>query len=620
MRAWIMLIAGLFVLSNANAQVNQDPNDPGLSVTVNPATIPVNGTVTIAGIGYPQPGLQLVVTIVSPADVTTTYNLVPNSEGRYQTVFSKTPVEGDYKITVQPGGKGAGAKATFSAHSYLIDIDEDVANNKDLLDESAGVVKKAKKSLDTIPDSPAKTQLEQKLEPLEAQTDDLPKQAVKLQNALAAIKSIITANPQAAAPLQPVFDHLATLAAEQKQSQAEAEQAIKASQKVLNKCDTIDQATLALKAVPDMMSFLIKPLDFIASFAENVGKASLKSVLPDSAGKAVDTAVSVKNTAVSLAPGAHAASSASRSTLAKQEWELGSEEQVAAGIVARIPDSVKQTPVWKFIVSETQKQLPVLVNAPKNAQGVLKQVSAQVGDALAYANNQAFAAYCEKFEGNFKATMEAHFYTKPNAQGTITEWWSFGTAIAGKITLRYPKDAAGKAVALSGQIEGGATHFTYKEDVWNAEIFGKIAKGGIVRTKDVAPVAFDDASGGFVNSLTSPTSFFIPLTGQMVDGKIKFTMDAARTDFNLTLVKAHSFYVVIAPTTLMLPVLGHFDLPYMDAHFIMGHMFTADAEYPVTMAAKSMSIQSTFDKEFPANGNKATYTMDLKACNPGCAK
>jgi hypothetical protein len=117
MRPWIVLVVGMLALSNANGQGNRDPSDPGLSVTVGPTSIPVNGTGTISGIGYPQPGLQLVVTIVSPANVTASYNLVPNFEGRYQTVFSKTPVAGDFKITVQPGGKGAGAKATRSSNS-----------------------------------------------------------------------------------------------------------------------------------------------------------------------------------------------------------------------------------------------------------------------------------------------------------------------------------------------------------------------------------------------------------------------------------------------------------------------------------------------------------------------
>jgi hypothetical protein len=31
-----------------------------------------------------------------------------------------------------------------------------------------------------------------------------------------------------------------------------------------------------------------------------------------------------------------------------------------------------------------------------------------------------------------------------------------------------------------------------------------------------------------------------------------------------------------------------------------------------------MLIQKALSKDFPANQNLATYTIDLKACNPGC--
>jgi hypothetical protein len=119
-----------------------------------------------------------------------------------------------------------------------------------------------------------------------------------------------------------------------------------------------------------------------------------------------------------------------------------------------------------------------------------------------------------------------------------------------------------------------------------------------------------------VNALTSPTSFYVPVTGQLAGGKITLTLGAARTDFNDTYTRAHTFYVVISPTTLMLPVMGHFTLPYMNAHFILDHLIKGD--YPVGQAGKTMVLEMKEDKSLPGPQNLGVYTMDLKACNPSC--
>ena len=148
------------------------------------------------------------------------------------------------------------------------------------------------------------------------------------------------------------------------------------------------------------------------------------------------------------------------------------------------------------------------------------------------------------------------------------------------------------------------------------DLYGAMIKGGFLGHKDVSPAATDNAEGGIVNALTSPTSFYVPVTGQYADGKITLVLGAARTDFNETYTKAHTFYVVIAPSTLMLPVMGHFTLPYMNAHFILDHLIKGD--YAVQQSGKSMVLQMTTKKSLPGPQNLGVYTIDLKACNPGC--
>jgi hypothetical protein len=219
--------------------------------------------------------------------------------------------------------------------------------------------------------------------------------------------------------------------------------------------------------------------------------------------------------------------------------------------------------------------------------------------------------------------MEAHFYAKPQPDGRSPEWWTYTTTIAGTMTLRYPKSAAGKAVALSGQIEGGATRFTYKEHVFDGDLFGKMAKGGTVYLIDVPPPATDDATGGMVDALTSPTAFFIPVSGQFANGAISLTLGDARTDFNATYTKAHTVYAVVAPSTLMIPVYGHFSLPYKDAHWIVYSAMDFKNGTPVLTVASDaheMKVDRTFDTRHPGAQNLGHYTMHLTLCNPGCSK
>jgi hypothetical protein len=52
-----------------------------------------------------------------------------------------------------------------------------------------------------------------------------------------------------------------------------------------------------------------------------------------------------------------------------------------------------------------------------------------------------------------------------------------------------------------------------------------------------------------------------------------------------TYSKAHTFYVVILPVTLGLPVLRLFSLPCKDAHIVLNHHIF---DYPVTQTANAI--------------------------------
>jgi hypothetical protein len=610
-----LIVAIAFVFAGALAAQAPDTSDASVTVSVSPEELAKNGTVTVTGIAYVRPGAHISLSITPPSGGATVIDVAPNAVGRYTSTFVKTSAEGEYKVSVQAGAKDAPVRSTFTVRSYLVDIDDDVADNKALLEASASFVTVVKKGVDNMPDSPARTDMESKLSALDEETQKLPAQSAKLAQALAHVKQMMTERPDAAPTLQPFFDHLSDLDERAKQGQKDIDNQIAESEKSLNACDAIDHATQGIKAVPQMIAIAKRPFDFAVAFFTSMAA----SVAPPGAGGMI--AAGGK-----LASGLPKAAGKPKEALAEGEIELGSETEVAERLVDRIPESVRNTPAYKFVVAESKSFLPSVVDGLGESNGSLHLfniVTKLAGDIAAYANEQLFAQYCEKFEGSFTATMEAHFFAKPQPDGRSPEWWSFTTTIAGKMVLRYPKTVAGQAVALSGQIEGGATRFTYKENVFDGDLFGKMMKGGVVERVDIPPAATDDASGGLVNAMTSPTSFYIPVTGQFANGAITLTLGDARTDFNPTYTKAHTSYVVTAPSTLMLPVMGHFTLPYKDAHWIVYSAMDFKDGAPVLTVASgpnSMKVDREFDTKHPGAQNMGHYTMHLTLCNPGCSK
>jgi hypothetical protein len=609
------MVAIACVFARTIAAQTPDTSDASATLAVSPQAIAINGTVTASGLAYPQPGGKISMTVTSPSGAVTTTDLAPNASGRYTSTFSKTSAEGNYTVSVQAGGKGVPTRASFTVRSYTLDIDEDVADNKAFLEETRSFVAAVKKGVDNMPDSPARTGMEEKLAPLETETAKLPEQSAKLAQALAHVKTMMTEHPDAAPALQPLFDHLAHLDEQVKVDRKDIDKQIAESEKSLAACDAIDHATQALRAVPQMVLIARRPFEFVVAIFTNMAA----SVAPPGAEGSIAAGGA-------LAGGLSNAARRPTESLAESEIELGSETEIAERLVDRIPESVRSTPGYKFVVAESKQFLPLTVEGLGERNGSLhlfNQVTRLAEDVAAYANDQLFAQYCEKFEGPFTATMEAHFYSKPQPDGSIPEWWSYTTTISGTMVLRYPKSAAGKAVALSGQIEGGARRFTYKEDVFNSALYGKMVKGGKVYVIDVPPPATDNASGGMVNSIISPTAFYIPITGQFADGRISLTLGEARTDFNPTYTKAHTVYGVAAPSTLMLPVYGHFSLPYKDAHWIVYSAMDFKNGAPVlkvSSGAHQMKVDRTFDTRHPGAQNLGHYTMHLALCNPACSK
>jgi hypothetical protein len=222
---WCVLVIGMCA-SVGQAQA-PDPDEPSVTLAVSPDEVPVNGHVGISGLGYPQPGTPVSVTVTGPSGSPTTMTAMPDKNGKYSLTFNRTPVAGSYSVAAQIGAKGAPAKGTFTVKTYLIDIDEDVADNKSFLEDVAGYVTAVKKGVDELPDSPARTEMESKIDALNEQMQPLTQQSPELASSLGHYKDMMTQDPDAATTLQPFFDHLAELDAQTKAQQKQAATEIK---------------------------------------------------------------------------------------------------------------------------------------------------------------------------------------------------------------------------------------------------------------------------------------------------------------------------------------------------------------------------------------------------------
>src|ERR1700722_14168591 len=118
------LIAVAAIATTARAQA-PDLNEPSVTLAVSPSEVPVNGHVSISGLGYPQPGTPVSITVTGPSGPPTTATSTPDKNGKYSLTFYKTPVAGSYTVSAQIGAKGTPAKGSFTVKTYLIDIDED---------------------------------------------------------------------------------------------------------------------------------------------------------------------------------------------------------------------------------------------------------------------------------------------------------------------------------------------------------------------------------------------------------------------------------------------------------------------------------------------------------------
>ena len=235
-----------------------------------------------------------------------------------------------------------------------------------------------------------------------------------------------------------------------------------------------------------------------------------------------------------------------------------------------------------------------------------------VVDVAGFAQEQNFARYCEKLEGPMGATMHAVF-----TQGTAT-WWTYDMTLQGKLILRYAKGAAaGEAVHVNGEFVGSVS----KLGVWEnalAVLYPVTQKTSTLLRKLVVPpgLPYVDTEGKAAGA-ASPNGFNVAVAGDLVGDKLTLTLGDARSDLS-DAVEAKVTYVLIGPMILA-PIIVKYALPFTKAQKLLFRSMTdGPIELPVVVTSKSMTLHKAFTRKRPADGNVVDYTLDVRACNPGC--
>lgn len=221
--------------------------------------------------------------------------------------------------------------------------------------------------------------------------------------------------------------------------------------------------------------------------------------------------------------------------------------------------------------------------------------SAMVKELTAATSSRIFEQLCYTFKGPVSGTMSARFLA-----GGKT-WWRYTIEIKGRITLRYPADAQGDEIELTGEFIGEATRLDSADNAV-PQLFPELAQGTVFKTMRNEPA--------------TPIRFVVPVRGELKDKKLRLELQPAIADFDGRSVKVVQ---IMLPVLSLWPEVLEYELPYKGAHFILLRaMNDGPAEFDVRYWGDTMKIERTFDRKRATSETDAAYSLKVTACNPGC--
>ncbi len=252
---------------------------------------------------------------------------------------------------------------------------------------------------------------------------------------------------------------------------------------------------------------------------------------------------------------------------------------------------------------------------------------------------RAFEQFCQTFQGSIDGDMAAEFYVK----GKL--WWRYNIAISGTIILRYPKDAKGDVIALTGEIIGNATSLKSSDNAVPV-LYPGLAQGTLFRTYRVEPIAMDTFpsiykknlgvsksvaapdfnpaksiidQGGMITQLVMTPAFFrVPVRAELLGKQKKIRLEVQKAAVDIDDLRVKVVHIIL-PVLSLWPDVVDYSLPYKGAQFMMSRaMDDATAEFDVETVGDAMKFTKTFKRQKSNSEAKGLYNLKISACNPGC--
>jgi hypothetical protein len=510
----------------------------------------------------------------------TTVSVKISSSGTFETTYTPQ-VEGEHEVLASGGGHRG--EASFEVEELETEECEDIPEEviQEAQEISRGVclmVEVIRRKIEDLPASPAKDEFREKLKEFEQELKRKPAcgDPPDWAAGIGAINGMHKVSPHTRKVTKKVVHQFKTWlgsARQINQQRPEVQSQLEAGNVL---CDQLDIIINGLKFVDFMMNFLSGPKEFFSGFAKETLPMQLISAIPP----------------------------------------------------------MKRTP---FAQSSLESLWKIVNNLPGKEGDERRMARLKIGlDLTTLATSGLFLLFCQQFTGPVTGTMDAEF----REEGYL--WWTYSIKFEGTLVLRYPKSAKGNQIPLTGEFYGNGNTFKSWDQAipvlhpelamgaifksWRLEPFGsgdvgnpfQGGKVGGYELPDLNPVTVTIEKGGLITkSIFTPAFFRVPVRGDLREDTIVVELKPAAKDFDD--LRAKAFHIIGSVQGSLMPHFVSYALPYKGAHFILGRaMNDGPAEFKIEKGKDVMTIDRKFKRERSADETKGTYTLSIRACNPGC--
>lgn len=517
--------------------------------------------------------------------------------GRFEVTFTPKAT-GTHDVEANGGDGAFHGRAEFEVTEVELEeqceevpqeeIEETTAELSDVICEAVDALETRVKEL---PPSPAKDELAKKLKEVASEIKEAQPcgEAPIWVNGTYHLKKLQKDVPALRPAVAPAVRQIKKWLDGAKQARSEARKALANITQGNVVCDQLDVIVNGLKFVDFYLGLIIKPAKFLGDWAKENIPTKLVGLIP----------------AVGQTPAA------------KDAVELG----------------------WKGVTSYEPKREKGKIKI--SAKGFDRTLAAgkMVNGVVAYAASRIFEALCQTFQGPVTGTMSADFVR----EGSHDIWWQYSIGITGQLILRYPKNAKGDVIALTGEFVGNAQSIKSWDNAVPV-LFPGLAQGTVFRTMRIEPIVMDtfpyvyeknlgvsnsqavpdfnpikstiDQGGLITQFVMTPAFFRVPVKAELREKTLRLELQKAAVDFDDLRVKVIQ---IVLPVLSLWPEVIDYALPYKGAHFIMTRaMNDGPVEFEVTREGETMKITKVFTRERQTAETKGIYKLTINACNPGC--